>query len=86
MVVVVLGAVAVGSYVSARYITPNSVLHPAIAAAAVALAAVTLALRGDVGFLPFVVPLCAGAFAALAAYISSKGAPTKKSVERTRGG
>jgi hypothetical protein len=85
LAVVVLGAVAVGSYVSVRFITPNSILHPVIAAAAVALGAVSLGVRGDVGVLPLVVPLCAGAFAALSAFICrSTRTPPDKSLERTR--
>ena len=85
MAVVVLGAVAVGSYVSTRYITPNSILHPVVAAAAMALGAITFAVRGDVGLLPVVVPVCAGAFAALSAYVSRfTAAPPDKSLERTR--
>jgi hypothetical protein len=85
MALVVLGAVAVGSFASVRYITPNSVLHPAIAAAGVTLGAVKLLVRGDVGILPILVPLCAGGLAALAALIfRSRGAPPNTSLERTR--
>ncbi len=86
LVSVVLGAVAIGSYVSIRCITPNSILHPVIAAAAVALAVVTFAIRGDVGVLPVVVPLCAAAFAVLSAFIArSITTRPNKSIERTRG-
>jgi hypothetical protein len=85
MAAVVVGAVAIGSYVSLKYITPNSVLHPVIAAAAAALGAVTFAVRGDLGVLPVVVPLCAGAFAAVSAFIvRSFATPPNKSLERTR--
>ena len=82
---IVLGGIAVGSYVSVRYITPNAVLHPVIAAVALALLFVVFTMHGDVGLFRIFTPVVAGTVAAIAAFIGrSFKAPPNTSLERTR--